>query len=104
MDKIKIKYNKDYYTKHKEDIKAKLSVKVECPNCKHMFRHQFLKKHMTTNKCKSVSFDNLKKDMKADDMPDENYIDSIYMDDVSIMEEIIIKITKYEYLNMKRTL
>ena len=64
-----INYNKNYYSKNKDNIKAKLSEKVECLHCKCTVRHQFLKKHMTTNKCINKHSKIMELEFKTDEMP-----------------------------------
>jgi len=63
MENKDINYNKQYYEKNKKIINDKLTIKEECPHCKSKVRHQFMKKHQQSNKCKYILNDN---DMKQD--------------------------------------
>jgi hypothetical protein len=50
----KKEYFKQYYEKNKVQMNAKLGAKEECPHCKSTVRHQFMKKHQQSKKCKNI--------------------------------------------------
>ena len=44
-------YNEKYYAEHKKDIKEKLLVKLECPNCGKLITKANLDRHKIGNSC-----------------------------------------------------
>ena len=52
MGTNKIEYTREYYTKNKEKIKAKMQEKVQCSICNCTITISHLQRHQRTNKCK----------------------------------------------------
>ena len=52
MGTNKIEYSREYYTKNKERIKAKMQEKVECSICGCIITSSHMIRHQKSNKCK----------------------------------------------------
>ena len=66
-EKISAKdYNKQYYAKNKDEIKAKLFTKEVCSNCSKLISHQNMKQHQSRGVCRSKVYKNDILEMKKE--------------------------------------
>jgi hypothetical protein len=68
---IRQQYNKDYYSKNKSTICAKLAEKEACSICGRMVNHQNIPRHLKTKKCMAKAEQQIDKENSIENIKEE---------------------------------